>query len=933
MPLCPVIIGRDDLLALADRRLAAARSGTGELLLLAGEAGIGKTRLLAEVRDRAAGQGFRVAGAGAYPRDVEAAGGVLAELASALRRVPGWTGAGDRMAGRLRERARDGDPYRQRRLLITDLAAEIVALGTGPDPVLLALEDLHWADDVTLAVLDRVAAGLGEVPVLLVGTYRSDELYPRVPMRAWRTRLLTQRLAEEARLPRLDATQTAAMAVAIADAALPADLTTALYERSDGIPLHVEEFLASAGGTALPDTLADAVLVRAQGLTRSARALADAASVIGRSFDLDLLAAVADRGGPELDAALGELVDRFFVRPRGDGAAYDFRHALIRDALYADLPPLRRRDLHARVAAAAVAAGFRYAFVSDQYERAHQPAEAYRYALAAAAEARALSAHREAVVLYRRAQRTAPTGTPLADRADLLAALAGELAAIDDNAAAADGYAQAVDLRRRLGDDKGAAALVPALVAARHLLGADLAERTGRLRAALDTLDAPDPALLSALAAAYMLDRRLADAVRYGRQARDLATDRATRIDTDITLGAALVFTDRAAEGWPLLEEALAEAAAGQLEAEAAAGQLEAEAARAYRMLCSASSVLVAYDRALRWLPEGIAYAARTERYNDLHYMAAHLAHVHWAVGEWAAAERGARQALADGRGGVTTRITALHVLGYLALGRGDRPDAEERLHEALELGERMGELQRLSPALWGLAETALHSGQAAAAVAWCERGYRASEAVRDAAYLFPFVVTGTRGYLALDEPSRARDWVDRCTELLTYRSLPGTLPALDHARGLLHLADGRTGQAREALTRAGDGWDRYRRFWEGTHALLDRARAARRSRRPAEAGALIEEANRRAVTAGAAALVADPPEHASAGDGSPLTAREIEVARLVAAGATNREIATALAISPKTVAAHIEHILTKLGAARRTEIATWATVHTGRSG
>ncbi len=149
------------------------------------------------------------------------------------------------MATRLREgTGTGGDAYRQRRLLVADLAEAIGAAGAESGPVLLALEDLHWADDLTLEVLDRVARRLATVPMLVVGTYRSDELYPRVPMRDWRARLLTQRVAEEARLSRLGREDTAAMAAAISDSALPAAVTVAVHERSDGIPLHVEEFLA-----------------------------------------------------------------------------------------------------------------------------------------------------------------------------------------------------------------------------------------------------------------------------------------------------------------------------------------------------------------------------------------------------------------------------------------------------------------------------------------------------------------------------------------------------------------------------------------------------------------------------------------------------------------------------------------------------------------
>src|SRR6185312_12871880 len=106
-------------------------------------------------------------------------------------------------------------------------------------------------------------------------------------------------------------------------------------------------------------------------------------------------------------------------------------------------------------------------------------------------------------------------------------------------------------------------------------------------------------------------------------------------------------------------------------------------AARGYRMLGSSASVLVEYDSALRWLGEGIAYADRTERFNDLHYMCAHLGHTLWAVGNWKAAEREAQRAFADGGGGVTTRIVALHVLGFLAFGRGDWAAAGRHLEEA----------------------------------------------------------------------------------------------------------------------------------------------------------------------------------------------------------------------------------------------------------
>jgi len=194
----PVLVGRDDLVALADRRLGAAAEGRGGLLFLAGEAGIGKTRLLAEIVRRASG--FTVITAGASPGDAEVAGGLLADLAAELRHCAAIAAVGARVSQRLREFA-DGDAERQRRLLVSDLTDMIAAAASGP--LLVAIEDLHWADEVTLDVLGRLGRRASSLPLLLVGTYRSDELYPRVPMRAWRTRLLTQRYAEEVRLTRL----------------------------------------------------------------------------------------------------------------------------------------------------------------------------------------------------------------------------------------------------------------------------------------------------------------------------------------------------------------------------------------------------------------------------------------------------------------------------------------------------------------------------------------------------------------------------------------------------------------------------------------------------------------------------------------------------------------------------------------------------------
>ena len=194
------------------------------------------------------------------------------------------------------------------------------------------------------------------------------------------------------------------------------------------------------------------------------------------------------------------------------------------------------------------------------------------------------------------------------------------------------------------------------------------------LQAALDSLDGVAGAdrerarLGSAMAAAYLVDDRLDEAIAYGEASRAESQrlgDEEAALNIAATLGSVLVFAGRMEEGWRLLQDAIARATGAQQ---------EAEAARGYRMIGSSASALVEYDLAERWLPEGIGYAEKVELWNHRHYMASHLAHVQWATGQWQAAARTAQQALADGRGGLTTQITAQFVLGYLAMGAATGP-------------------------------------------------------------------------------------------------------------------------------------------------------------------------------------------------------------------------------------------------------------------
>jgi DNA-binding CsgD family transcriptional regulator/tetratricopeptide (TPR) repeat protein len=942
----PVLVGRDSQLGLVEQRLADAAEGAGRMLFVAGEAGIGKTRLLGSAARHAQRAGFAVVRAAAFPGDVQSSAGLLMDLASGLTSAdePALRDVGRILASRARVLPTGGgDVHHRRRLLVQDLADPIAGVHVGR-PTLIILEDLHWADELSLDVLGHLAPRLAARPVLVAGAYRSDELFPRLPMRQLRARLVGQRLAEEIRLPRLTLGQTASMTSATLGRPAPAQVVAAIQERSDGIPLHIEEFLAAISDEALtpqesaavraaavPDTLGDAVLSRAQQLSQAARNVASAAAVIGRSFDFDLLTAVTGAPADEVADALGELQEAYFIRPGEDADSLDFRHALIRDTLYAHVGLAQRRRLHERVARTAVARRYRDAFISAHFEQAGRPAEAYRHALDAAAEAGLISARGEALELYRRAVRNLPAGLPALTRARVFAALGDEAAAVDDNVAAAEAYRIAHELTTAAGEVLGAAALVPRMVAVGHLLGDDLRQRVGRLQAALDSLaglseaDRERAGLRAGMAAAYMLDRRLEEAIGHGERGREESQrtgDEPTELNVAVTLGSVLVFAGRMDEGWTILEDAIARADGAHQ---------EAEAARGYRMLTSCASVLVEYNRAEHWMADAIGYAAKVELWNHRHYMASHLAHVQWCTGRWAAAAQTAQQALADGRGGITTQITAQYVLGYLALGRGDWDAATPLLEEAFALGQHMAELQRLSPPLWGLAEAARCQGDHQTALARCERGYQASASVTDAAYLFPYLLTGVRAHLAAGQISAAEAWLDRVNTILAVRAIPGTLPAIEHAQGLILLSRGEAAAAYEMLASARTAWEVRRRFWEGTWALLDLAAAALKIRRHAEAAQLADQARAVAAATGAipladaaAQFLASLQHRGSASPWHPLSDREFEIARLIADGLTNKQIAEQLVLAPKTISAHVAHILTKLGAGRRAEIAAW---------
>jgi DNA-binding CsgD family transcriptional regulator len=944
--LSPLLVGRDDLLELAVRRIAEVAAGQGQFLLVSGEAGIGKTRLLAAIRATAESRAFRVSQGDVVPEDRGVPAASFLDLARALQRRPEFGDLGRDILTAVRDVPGDGSPARRRVVHeVVDLIAGAVEM-----PTVVIFEDLHWADELSLEILAELARATRDRRLLLIGTFRSDELQPRSTLREWRSRLVTQRIAEEVRLDRLTLEETALVTTLIRGSGLPAprDVVAAIYGRTDGVPLFIEELLGALGEAAtdgrtiaeaeVPETVQDATLRRVTRLSPEAQEVARAGAVIGRRFVPEVLAGVMDLPVEALDEPIQELVDNDILDPRGVRDAYDFRHQLLRDALYGAIGARDRRRWHARAAefgGQLEGAGDTHASV--HFERAGMAAEAFRTALAAARSATRLGSHREAEELYRRAIRNMPADLPPGDAGAVHEGHGRELAAIDDNEAASAALLEARRLYAAGGQTVAAAAVLAPLIAVRHVLGDGVTVNEPLLRQGLAELErAPESEerrrargrLLAALGYSLGLALRIPDGERSANEALALATeagDEATRITALATLSQFLPFAGRIAEGFARGDEAVERARVGGF---------DDELARTWRVMGATASEVFDYDRAERNMRDGIEFSDRRELGNHLNYMRAHLGLVMWATGRWDEAMAFAEQAQADGRGGVTTQITARYVQGFVLLGRGRLAEAERRLTESLALADRMGEILRISFPMWGLAEAALLGGNPFLAVGLTEQARLTSASVGDVTLFLPCIVTGIRARLAIGEPGVAARWLDDVTAAARTIEVPAVHTAIEHAAGLVLLARGSLTRARQSLEAARDGWDRYHRVWEGTWARLDLAGCLQRMNRWAEAAAVLGEARATAETLGSEPMLeridalshhgrgrsADEPWH-------PLTVREYVVAQLIAAGRTNAELAGELSISPKTANAHVEHILAQLGAARRTEIAAWVAV------
>jgi DNA-binding CsgD family transcriptional regulator/tetratricopeptide (TPR) repeat protein len=923
-------------------------------MLMGGEAGIGKTRLLDELADLARARGALVLAGQCV--DLEAAAIPLLPITDAL--APLADEAGEDLWAAAR-----GAPMGAQRVLAAH--AELLQQRSAHTPVLLVVDDLQWADRSTLALLTFVLRRVRDERLLVAASYRSEELDRRDELRAFLADVARAGVVERLELGPLSDAEAMAQLADILGAPPEPGRAAAILSRAEGSPLFVEELAgvpADEAAKALPMTLRDMLLTRLRRLSRDAQLAVRVAAAAGRRMHHDLLSEVAGLTGAALSAALREAVRDHILVTRDAG--YAFRHPLLQEAAYAELLPGERVALHRRLAevldarpelaggnAATVAAEIAH-HINNTGDIPRTLSAEVRAGIEAehvSAPAEASDHFRRALVLWDRVdgarQRAGMERAALFARAAQAVASAGRYGEatelVDSAIALVDEAADPVragTLHERRGwyswyDGRGqeaisayerAVALIPAEPASAERAGA--VARLGLLLLLTGDPAAARPRCEEAIACARAAGARVEEA------------------EAIVALG----ITHSATGDWDAAMACLRPAR--DIGREAGAPLLEARAAinlaHVLRRLGRPDEALdVGLDGAQRSRAAGLDFA-------EGGLCLANAAEAAFELGRWDLVDELTQRLLERAATGMT-RVWALNNRAMLLIARGDFDAAEAVAAERRALEPQVQPesaaaiaMQDIEIALWRKRpDDALRRAEEAAGAV------RASDEFVHA----EVVALGVRA--AADAAALARDRHDDA-------AADSALQRAELLRGAANGHDRRPAPAASAtidaeLARAAGGseptlWDAAARAWDARGARHPAAYARWRQAeallangaartvagnvlRAAEATA--QDLGARPLAAEIAALArrarielaADSPAVTRAGaagepaDAFGLTPREREVLEHLALGQTNRQIAQELFISIKTVGAHVAHIFEKLGASTRGEAAAIA--------
>lgn len=662
------LLEREHDLALLGDLLAAVNAGSrGCVVLVGGEAGVGKTALVRRFCDERSPSTVMWGACDALftPRPL----GPFLDIA------PSTNGELDELL------ERGAQPH--------EVAAALLRVLDTRSPTIVVLEDLHWADHATLDVLSLLGRRVEAVPALVLVTYRDDELDPDHPLRLVLGELATGRSVARLELAPLSP-------VAVASLAEPHGIDAEeLYRRTAGNPFFVTEALAAAEEE-IPHTVRDAVLARAARLSAPARHLLEAVAVVPPRAELWLLEALAG----QTDRVDECLASGMLTAEQG---AVTFRHELARLAIEGSLAPDRRTALH-RAALAALAdppAG-----VPDPAQLAHHAEGSgdaravLGFAPMAAERASMLGAHREALAQCERALRFAD-GESLEVRAGLLERFSYECYVIDRYDQAIEALQQALECYRELGDSRREGDVLRSLADRLWCPGrVEEAMQAGRDAVTLLERHPPGRELALAYGTLASLSKDAEDSAEglvWGARALELAE---TLDDTEIRAYALTTISTI---------EFLVGAPGGRMKAEqsldlAQQAGLDNQVGRAFINFSWAAVRRREHALAGRYLGAGLDLCR--ERGLELWelYLLAHRSRSELDQGRWTEAAASASAVIGIPRSSTTPRILALVVLGLVRARRGE-PDVWPLLDEAQELAAPSGELQRIAPVAAARAE------------------------------------------------------------------------------------------------------------------------------------------------------------------------------------------------------------------------------------
>ena len=990
----PVLVGRSGQLSALDAALAEAVRGSPAAVMVGGEAGVGKSRLVSEFAERSRGAGVRVLMGGCL--ELGADGLPFAPFTAVIRglvRDLGAAGvAGLLPGGSARELARllpefgepaGPDEAGEARARLFEQALILLERLAEAGPVVLVIEDMHWADRSSrdlLAFLIRnqpSAEGL-----LMVVTYRADDLHRAHPLRPLLAELDRIGWVTRMDLGRLTRPDTGQLVAQIIGHGPDEDLLAAVYRRTEGNPLFVEALLADGGlGSGLPESLRDLLVAAVRRLPDETQEVVRVASAGGERTGDRLLAAVTGLEGPALGRALRPAVAANVLLADSDG--YAFRHALIREAVHDELLPGERGQVHRRFAEAIAAdpalvmPGRAAGEQSYHWYAAHDSTRALVSAWQAAGQAGRSLAYAEQLAMLSRVlelwqqvpdatQRIGADHVAVLEESVRVAELAGEN---DRGVTLAQAALREIDADA---EPVRAALLLEARGQLKYHLGrADYADDL-REAVRLVPADPPGPArarVLQALAHRTLHERGSGDA--------------ALRAIAEEAVVTARRAGDAAAEAAALVTLACAEPIGGNVEriqallAQARAVASRARASEPFLTAAIAESETLEFaglhEPAATVAREGLAAASEyglARTYGAV--LAGSLAEPLLSLGRWDEANEiieGALQ-LFPLR---LDRTYLWRLAGDIALARGDLVAAAESVASIKSvLDHTRYQSQYHLPLIRLESQVRLAQGGRAEALSVIQDALDRFDVRQSPRYAWPLLVVGARACVAAAAPDgsllpKAGALLDRLRAeagKLAAEGLAQQAHRLTFAADVARAAGPLAATAPGELPQPGDmraAWEEAAQAWEAAGepyplavALMrsaeaalgagDRESGATRLRRAAElaqrlgARPLSDDiarlARRARITLGqpsaAAEAQAAPGRAGQAQVTEPerlgLTARELEVLRLVAAGRSNREIASELFISIKTASVHVSNILGKLGVTSRGEAA--ATAH-----